>query len=171
MRTYGGCPPETLPRCGSHLSLPRRASQAAECHHVSVLHVLIGRLSIQGRVAMGPARLTLAAACIFAAPQLSWSQAPTVLLEACNALPDANKRLECLKAAVGTGSTTTPRPVPQAAAPTLALPLASGVAAPNSPSARQAQPSSTSGSPTCFVGPRGGTYTITKSGRKNYSGC
>lgn len=24
---------------------------------------------------------------------------------------------------------------------------------------------------TCFVGPRGGTYTITKSGRKNYSGC
>lgn len=25
--------------------------------------------------------------------------------------------------------------------------------------------------PTCHVGPRGGTYTITKSGRKNYSGC
>lgn len=25
--------------------------------------------------------------------------------------------------------------------------------------------------PGCFVGPRGGTYTITKSGRKNYSGC
>lgn len=24
---------------------------------------------------------------------------------------------------------------------------------------------------TCYVGPRGGTYTITKSGRKNYSGC
>lgn len=24
---------------------------------------------------------------------------------------------------------------------------------------------------TCFVGPRGGTYTITKSGKKNYSGC
>lgn len=23
----------------------------------------------------------------------------------------------------------------------------------------------------CYVGPRGGTYTITKSGRKNYSGC
>jgi len=25
--------------------------------------------------------------------------------------------------------------------------------------------------PTCYTGPRGGTYTITKSGRKNYSGC
>ena len=25
--------------------------------------------------------------------------------------------------------------------------------------------------PTCHVGPRGGTYTITSSGRKNYSGC
>ncbi|MCD6673793.1 MAG: YHYH domain-containing protein [Burkholderiaceae bacterium] len=23
----------------------------------------------------------------------------------------------------------------------------------------------------CYVGPRGGTYTITPSGRKNYSGC
>jgi hypothetical protein len=25
--------------------------------------------------------------------------------------------------------------------------------------------------PTCYVGPRGGTYTITSSGRKNYGGC
>lgn len=25
--------------------------------------------------------------------------------------------------------------------------------------------------PTCYVGPRGGTYTITPSGRKNYNGC
>lgn len=25
--------------------------------------------------------------------------------------------------------------------------------------------------PGCFVGPRGGTYTITKSGKKNYGGC
>lgn len=24
---------------------------------------------------------------------------------------------------------------------------------------------------TCHVGPRGGTYTVTRSGRKNYSGC
>lgn len=28
-----------------------------------------------------------------------------------------------------------------------------------------------SGGPNCFVGPRGGTYTVTKSGKKNYSGC
>ena len=27
------------------------------------------------------------------------------------------------------------------------------------------------GSPTCHVGPRGGTYTITANGRKNYAGC
>lgn len=25
--------------------------------------------------------------------------------------------------------------------------------------------------PVCYVGPRGGTYTITPSGRKNYNGC
>jgi hypothetical protein len=25
--------------------------------------------------------------------------------------------------------------------------------------------------PTCHVGPRGGTYTITSTGRKNYGGC
>lgn len=25
--------------------------------------------------------------------------------------------------------------------------------------------------PTCYAGPRGGTYTITASGRKNYGGC
>jgi hypothetical protein len=25
--------------------------------------------------------------------------------------------------------------------------------------------------PTCYVGPKGGTYTITPSGRKNYQGC
>lgn len=25
--------------------------------------------------------------------------------------------------------------------------------------------------PGCFIGPRGGTYTITKSGKKNYAGC
>ena len=31
-------------------------------------------------------------------------------------------------------------------------------------------PAST-GRPQCFTGPRGGTYTITASGRKNYGGC
>jgi hypothetical protein len=27
------------------------------------------------------------------------------------------------------------------------------------------------GRPTCYVGPKGGTYTLTKSGKKNYGGC
>lgn len=34
-----------------------------------------------------------------------------------------------------------------------------------------AQPPRSALPPGCFVGPRGGTYTITKSGRKNYAGC
>jgi hypothetical protein len=34
-----------------------------------------------------------------------------------------------------------------------------------------AQPPRSTLPPGCFVGPRGGTYTITKSGRKNYGGC
>lgn len=35
------------------------------------------------------------------------SQTPSVLIEACNAVADPGKRLECLKAAMGTGSATT----------------------------------------------------------------
>jgi hypothetical protein len=35
---------------------------------------------------------------------------------------------------------------------------------------RQAAPVAPAG-PICYVGPRGGTYTITKSGKKNYAGC
>ena len=34
-----------------------------------------------------------------------------------------------------------------------------------------ALPPRSDGRPTCYVGPRGGTYTITGSGRKNYAGC
>lgn len=30
---------------------------------------------------------------------------------------------------------------------------------------------SQAGDGTCYTGPRGGTYTITPSGRKNYNGC
>lgn len=33
------------------------------------------------------------------------------------------------------------------------------------------RPASLRSGPECFVGPRGGTYTITASGRKNYGGC
>lgn len=39
------------------------------------------------------------------------------------------------------------------------------------PPARVAPAGHESGKPTCHVGPRGGTYTITPSGRKNYAGC
>lgn len=45
-------------------------------------------------------------------------------------------------------------------------------APPTQPPNRRAAPVAASPEqPTCYVGPRGGTYTITKSGRKNYSGC
>lgn len=54
-----------------------------------------------------------------------------------------------------------PKRAPAPAAPSRLVPDAPGSAstAPNP------------GGPTCYVGPRGGTYTITPSGRKNYSGC
>ncbi|WP_428417916.1 YHYH domain-containing protein [Methylibium sp.] len=39
------------------------------------------------------------------------------------------------------------------------------------PAQRLAEPAPTPTGPTYYVGPRGGTYTITKSGRKNYGGC
>lgn len=38
-------------------------------------------------------------------------------------------------------------------------------------SAQQVAPANATGAPTCYTGPRGGTYTITASGRKNYKGC
>jgi hypothetical protein len=39
------------------------------------------------------------------------------------------------------------------------------------PPAQAAVAPSRPATPTCYVGPRGGTYTITASGRKNYSEC
>jgi hypothetical protein len=36
---------------------------------------------------------------------------------------------------------------------------------------RQQQGIAPSQPPTCYTGPRGGTYTITPSGKKNYNGC
>lgn len=32
-------------------------------------------------------------------------------------------------------------------------------------------PPDNSSKPTCYTGPRGGTYTLTKRGKKNYGGC
>ncbi|TWO67771.1 YHYH domain-containing protein [Caenimonas sedimenti] len=45
--------------------------------------------------------------------------------------------------------------------------------APQRPGGAQVQRAAPSypSQPVCHVGPRGGTYTITPSGRKNYSGC
>ena len=42
------------------------------------------------------------------------------------------------------------------------------------PAQKPVEPSGATGGPsgpTCYTGPRGGTYTITPSGRKNYKGC
>jgi hypothetical protein len=87
------------------------------------------------------------------------AQVPAILLEACNQMEPASKRLECLKAAAGAASK-----------PQVAQPLAA------TGGNRSAIPSTTRAAPassgqTCFVGPRGGTYTITRSGKKNYGGC
>jgi hypothetical protein len=95
------------------------------------------------------------------------AQVPTILLEACNALEPASKRLECLRAAnqkaeprsVGVAPQPVYRPSPQSAANPYNF-------AP-SPNTSYTTPSGK----TCYVGPRGGTYTITKSGKKNYGGC
>jgi len=99
---------------------------------------------------------------------LASSQVPTVLLEACNALEPAAKRLECLRAA-----NVNAQPGSQGAAQQPAY-----RSAPQSPPANSYNFAPTPntnysapGGKTCFVGPRGGTYTITKSGKKNYGGC
>jgi hypothetical protein len=96
------------------------------------------------------------------------AQVPAVLLEACNSLEPAAKRLECLRAA---NRNAHPGSSEMAAQPVYRAPAHSAPAnsynfAP-SPAARYSAPSGT----TCFTGPRGGTYTITKSGKKNYGGC
>ena len=58
------------------------------------------------------------------------------------------------------------------AAPPVQRPMNSAPVSPGVVPQRAAQmaPARVSG-PVCHVGPRGGTYTITASGRKNYSGC
>lgn len=86
-----------------------------------------------------------------------------ILLEACNAMEPASKRLECLRAANRTSSGSSggaySGSVPQPA-----------YAVPTSPVGR-AKPLTGTSSSTCFTGPRGGTNTIIASGGKNYSGC
>ncbi len=94
------------------------------------------------------------------------AQVPAVLLEACNALEPAAKRLECLRAANQNASLGLPVAVPQSAYRLPAQSASSNNFAP-APSANYSSPSGR----TCYTGPRGGTYTITKSGKKNYGGC
>jgi len=97
----------------------------------------------------------------------AWAQTPPILLEACNAMEPASKRLECLRAANGISGGST------GASRSTAMPQS--LYTPSTPSAPRAAAapggSYIAGGKTCYVGPRGGTYTITASGRKNYGGC
>jgi hypothetical protein len=100
---------------------------------------------------------------------------PPILLEACNAMEPAAKRLECLRAANGTGAPTAATDSGSRAAAPQSIYSPSNSASKATSTSAQAAPapgsSYTVGGKTCYVGPRGGTYTITASGRKNYSGC
>lgn len=89
---------------------------------------------------------------------VAMAQVPAVLLEACNTLEPAAKRLECLRAANQNAALGAPIAAPQSANTYNVAPA---------PSANYSAPSGK----TCYTGPRGGTYTITKSGKKNYGGC
>lgn len=95
----------------------------------------------------------------------TFAQVPSVLLEACNALEPAAKRLECLRAANRNAQPAhAAQPVYRAPAPS---PSANSYNFAPTPNTSYSAP----GGKTCYVGPRGGTYTITKSGKKNYGGC
>lgn len=112
-------------------------------------------------------RTVVFVALVAAAP--AWAQTPSILLEACSAMEPASKRLECLRAANGAASGGTVR----SASPSQA-PYSPTAVAPRGAMLSTSPPSGSSysvGGRTCYVGPRGGTYTITASGRKNYSGC
>jgi hypothetical protein len=56
-------------------------------------------------------------------------------------------------------------------APAVASNTTTGAAFAAVPPAQATSKAPTPAIPTCHVGPRGGTYTITASGRKNYGGC
>ena len=98
----------------------------------------------------------------------AFAQIPDILIEACSLLDSANKRVECLRVASQSNVTSqSPVQTPKARTPSyLVAPVQSNL----SSSASNSRGASSSSS-TCYTGPRGGTYTITKSGRKNYGGC
>lgn len=107
----------------------------------------------------------------------AFAQIPSVLLEACNMLEPAAKRLECLNKANESSRPVRQSPPvgqpswkqPQPGQPLYAQPggLQAAPQAGAAPGSSYMMPNGN----ICYVGPRGGTYTITKSGRKNYSGC
>lgn len=110
----------------------------------------------------------LLVAALFAATH-AVAEVPDLLLEACSLLESPSKRVECLRAANSrSGPSTAYSPPVQSFMATPAN-RASANRTPNVQSA--AAPSYGAADGTCHVGPRGGTYTITKSGRKNYGGC
>jgi hypothetical protein len=98
---------------------------------------------------------------------IATAEVPQILIEACSMLEPASRRIECLQVAnqQPQGQTGTNRPAPTHAPSYLAAPAAAIPVAPARSNGYSA------GTSTCHVGPRGGTYTITKSGKKNYGGC
>ncbi|MDH0864726.1 YHYH domain-containing protein [Mitsuaria sp. GD03876] len=66
-----------------------------------------------------------------------------------------------------TRSAPAPATAPTPARQALTSPAPAAASAPRASAPDTARPSM----PTCYTGPRGGTYTLTKSGKKNYGGC
>lgn len=114
------------------------------------------------------ALFSVVAFLISSQPMYASALVPAILIEACSLLEPASKRVECLqvanKPAQGPSRSSTPQS-PYSAVPNgvMSNPIATNVA--------PRMNHSPLGGQTCYVGPRGGTYTITKSGRKNYGGC
>lgn len=110
-----------------------------------------------------------AAGLIALIPLHAFAEVPAILMEACSLLEPASKRIECLKVANRqTAPGSSAGYLPQS------LYSAKDKSSATNPSSSRSAPRTShsfSGGQTCFVGPRGGTYTITKSGRKNYGGC
>lgn len=94
---------------------------------------------------------------------LAHAEIAPILTESCNLFPQAAKRAQCLRAAEQTGSSQQRGSIPNT--PTHIESTKSASLAPRRSAARNV------GGATCYTGPRGGTYTITASGRKNYNGC
>lgn len=97
----------------------------------------------------------------------AWGQVAPILLQACGQMEPASKRSECLRAA------NQVPPAGETAGPSRRVGASSALAGPaaqhHAPKKSKSLVAGTG--QTCYTGPRGGTYTITKSGRKNYSGC